>query len=103
MRPQEVLSRAADAIEEHGWTQGNSGNTQIGFCISGAMMHVGFSFHALDRAYDILCDRLGVLGCHPTLTRRIMIPKWNDEPGRTKEQVVTMLRELASSLESWRR
>ena len=86
MSPGEILNAAADAIEEHGWTQGRFGTQHVGFCAMGAMRHVSGLSTVIEEsaAYDLLRAHVGSTSY------------WNDEPGRTKEQVVTVLRKVAA-------
>jgi hypothetical protein len=85
----DVLHRAADLLEEFGWCQVKWGSKEDGyFCAHGALMAA---------ATD-----LG-LGCGPVFGKaeqRIRelhgsILGWNDQLGRTKEEVVAGLREAA--------
>lgn len=95
MTPQEVLLKAADLIENNGWTQNFMARNVEGlsvnqlsieascFCILGAMLNISGN-HA-DDAAKILRDHLNIPH----------IAMWNDNPSRTKEEVINALREAA--------
>ena len=97
----DVLHRAADLLEEFGWCQGALTNLGIGispreagvdrFCLSGAIGRavydlLGFSEGSAIAWARILHDLGGIEAV-----------SWNDAPGRTKEEVVTKLREAAEA------
>lgn len=99
----DVLERAADLLEEFGWCQQHYALTEEGeislpdqgdavqFCAAGAAMRSMFDFglenwtggHGLVKA---------AFGGEAS--------RWNDEPGRTKEEVVARLREAARKARS---
>jgi hypothetical protein len=73
----EVLVRARNLIDRHGWQQGDMGNANEGYCIEGACRAAGSD-------YGDWSEVRAPLG--------IAIPfVWNDEPGRTKEEVLAVL------------
>ena len=83
---QQTLLDAADLIEKKGWIQGANWRPGRGFCVFGAIDRVakndGPAFNdAVKRVYSLI-EGHG-------------IAKWNDEPGRTKEEVLAMLRRAA--------
>jgi hypothetical protein len=89
----DVLHRAADLLEEFGWCQGRMGSKQEGmFCISGAVneavRELGYNYTRLpsDPLYVSGTRFFGGNG-----------PRWNDEAGRTKEEVVSALRSAAEA------
>jgi hypothetical protein len=110
MTPQDILSGAADIIEQNGWHQGGyatapaaDGGTRdtcptdpnaTCFCVFGAMrrvLNLGdnvpiYSSHAYRTARNLLSNVIG--------DRRPA--EWNDAPGRTKGEVVAALRADAS-------
>lgn len=69
---QAACDEAADLIEQYGWIQGSFGDHQHGFCLLRAIEP-----GSVDALYRELPMGLIV---------------WNDEPGRTKEQVLAFLR-----------
>jgi hypothetical protein len=87
----DVLLRAADLLEEFGWCQGEFGSKEDGsFCLYGAV----------DTAHS---DLTGKPGWAPRefgifLHKRLGgCASWNDDPGRTKAEVVARLREAAEA------
>lgn len=84
---QKMLLDAADCIEKHGWVQGQIGHPQVGFCLSGAIIEVSH-----DRDMQKAADAVKAhLRCPPS-DHFGPVVKWNDAPGRTKEEVVAALR-----------
>ncbi len=92
---QRVLLDAAKYIEKYGWTQGgffsqpHSDLDKRPACAWGAIGSVAeWEDKLTTKAYMLLYRHLGCKGgCG--------VPKWNDTPGRTKEQVVAALRGAA--------
>ncbi len=100
----DVLNRAADLLEEFGWLQlkmcpegwNALGRTQGPFCLVGAITRA-----RLDFGGDMFNDGVGV-----SLTEqaaKLVDPDsdghpdfWNDSPDRTKEEVISALREAAA-------
>ena len=88
--PSEILTDAADLIERDGWRQGRGSQGQ---CATSAIWEANRTegipktaqAHAETEALSALRD----------VINRHAIPKWNDGPGRTKEEVVSALREAA--------
>jgi hypothetical protein len=78
------LLAAAEYIEKHGWCQKRASNSLGQVCLFGALNRVtnNLSNSEYDRVYKVLNDQ-------PI--------NWNDEPGRTKEEVVNALRKAATS------
>jgi hypothetical protein len=90
----DVLHRAADLIEEFGWAQGYAASfSKPGpFCAGTALMEaaddLGIGGRSIfdTEAYNNLGAPFGV---------NCTVPSWNDRPGRTKGEVITLLREAA--------
>lgn len=86
-----VLLRAAELIEQHGWVQGSAGEGHgHGFCVD----------HALVSAVGELAPTCLWSADHPSYRRLYravgMGPSiWNDQPGRTKRDVLAKLRAVA--------
>jgi hypothetical protein len=101
----DVLSRAADLLEEFGWCQGALARDENGAAIGNAVMPacvvdphaISFCYEgALRRAaFDFSGDPDGDL-YEDAWYAGAGDPSWNDKPGRTKSEVVTALREAAS-------
>ncbi len=90
MTTAEVLDRAADYIEQHGWCQGEfSKNGAV--CVSGAISRVlGVEFY---RADNRVYDAKNAFARHLKSDDPPCV--WNDEDGRTQEEVIATLREAA--------
>lgn len=80
-----ILTRAANYIDEHGLCQGSFDNARGEVCILGALNIVRAEPNAYQDAIDRFCEFTGEGPVH-----------WNDMPGRTKEEVVNTLREIAA-------
>lgn len=95
-----TLNKAADLIEEHGWTQGAGGwGDGSNLCLEGAIYAaMGGSIWTEEyvdgerqlpkcRAYKAVVEFLE--------WTQGPLYRWNDETGRTKEEVVAVLRATA--------
>jgi hypothetical protein len=78
---QVALLKAAEYIEEHGWCQRSIGAKGGPACVIGAVHFSGGKIAALNAVERVIG--------RPDLIR------WNDEPGRTKAEVVKALRGAA--------
>ena len=105
MKTSEILNRAADLIEEHGWGQGGATWKDVGagLCLEGGIVAAmgvdmsrrmappeGFEKCSAYRAvWDFLQDddRWGFFRNH--------LYNWNDERTRTAEEVIEVLRAAA--------
>lgn len=75
----DINTLAADALEEHGWTQGEMEAEDGSLCLVGALRHCS------PRPGDWLIAR--------EVYRRLDHAEgWNDEKGRTEEEIVSWLR-----------
>lgn len=91
-----IFAKAADIIEERGWYQGWFYNIQKG--CDGPVCLLGAVNVACGREPDVsnVADTDAVdKAVRRKLKRRVFAANWNDRDGRTKEQVVNMLRSLA--------
>ena len=91
----QILNEAADLIERTGWCQGHYALTSDGksvgakdvgaacFCCIGAIKAVSPTFKDSRDAADVMVAKVG------------MIHVWNDQPGRTAEEVLESLRDAA--------
>lgn len=70
--------RPSELIEKYGWIQGRYGGPSSGFCASGAILYAGWSWG-------------------PTF-REGGVAAWNDDPHRTKEEVINELKELEDKI-----
>lgn len=81
-----LLLEAADRIEQHGWCQDTAMDYRGRMCVLGAL-----SF-AVDFSQ---AEYAAAVGKILRQTDAFEIAGWNDAPGRTKDEVVAMLREAA--------
>ena len=106
--PAEVLDAAADRIERDGWHQGDFFADLPSFfdesdiarvlkakpqpcCVMGALIAEA------DGDMELAEDRAGrLLQLHLGLSYISYVPRWNDEAGRTKGEVVAALRAAAA-------
>ena len=89
-----VLLDAAQYIREHGWCQ-NTVSTKDGrVCAVGA---IGAAYEAAfhDKGCGIAITAMEHLDRHLSISGPWSIPKWNDAPGRTAEDVVAAMEEAA--------
>jgi hypothetical protein len=87
-----ILTNAADLLEQRGWIQGQRQSSK-GRCVLGA---IGFHWTETTDA-DTCYAANKLLAQINLLTAEDLwsLAAWNDEPGRTKAEVVTALREAA--------
>ena len=72
MKPSEV-------IRKYGWVQHELGYSKIGFCVMGALWHSYDNYKTCEHIYGHLWKNLSIM---PEI--------WNDDPNRTKEEVIAM-------------
>lgn len=83
-----LLWQAADLLEECGWCQHRIEDDYGRMCLVGSIQA---ALRMSQRADPVFCHAVVY-----RLKRRLELPvQWNDQPERTQEQVVDMLRELA--------
>lgn len=94
-RWQEILLKAAAILETDGWTQSNF-KDENGYCILGAMHMATYGYvNRLPMTERHDPDMLD--GIHKIMANIGTMPfMWNDAHDRTKEQVITKLREVAN-------
>lgn len=86
---------AADAIARFGWIRGQYGSPAIGMCMAGALsyvtMHAPMSKFRASHVFAAIGDRI------QSRLQIGSIPSWNDRAAATKDEVVSVLREVAAS------
>lgn len=83
--PDELLAEAADLVEHSGrWVNHLPGLNEL--CMLSALDYVGLS--SSSPHFRLVCDAIG----SEVGVRWGELWIWNDEPGRTKEEVATALR-----------
>jgi len=83
----EHLAKARELLEEKGWCQGTLRDEQGRLCVTGAIIVSSGGYPRLAyKMTDILSKKLGEDLTH-----------WNDTFGRTKEEVIALLKEAEAS------
>ena len=85
----EILTAAADLIEQDGWCQGSLQNDRGQHCIMGAISYAAadYSVPEYHAAVDAVVETVDAYS----------VVRWNDQPGRTQAEVVAALRKAAQS------
>jgi hypothetical protein len=100
LTPLDVLRGGLENIRTYGWTQHEFGDINDGFCINGAVNYAGTgdsvwvrlehpNFKVLQSAKHALRNVFDIL----------FLAEWNDEPGRTKEEVIALFEQAIAKLE----
>lgn len=93
---QQILLKAADILETHGWCQKSFGDYHHGFCAIGAIRAV--TAQPWDKVGITDPDgRRAAMKLYRNI-RGQTIALWNDTYGRTKEEVIAKLREVAHAV-----
>ncbi len=87
MTAADVLNKAADLLERHGWCQGVSIDAAGRMCAGYALQQAEPDVHARYGARIALFEIIGV--------DSVNILAWNDRPKRTAEQVIATFRAAA--------
>ena len=102
----EILDRARDLIEEHGWQQGATDAVQshcLATALEASLRHTGHSMVDFNYAREALSQRLGIArnpsdgpqGGSEVPYWGGPLMEWNDTPGRSKREVVKELQAAA--------
>lgn len=92
----DILTQAADLLEERGWCQNRAEDRDGHFCAVGA----------LDAALGVVEPYLTLGGLFSEAVRALRahigtsVVCWNDAPGRTADEVIGLLRRAAAQLEA---
>lgn len=82
--------KPSELIEKYGWVQRDFGHVAYGFCIQGAIYH---AYGTVGEAcWQALADIVG--------ERVTWIGAWNDNPKRTKEEVIEALKKWEAHYET---
>ena len=87
MTAKQVLLHAASMIKRKGWIQGEFKNAR-GVCVIGAIQEAAWDLNATDRTRAVVLRRLRKVTAD-------YIAEWNDDPLRTKREVLAALRKAA--------
>lgn len=78
--------KAYQVLEKYGWIQKTFGNRDYGFCLAGAITEAYPKDKDSNKAFNKLVK------LHPRRFADGVVVTWNDNPGRTKKQVVELLK-----------
>ena len=101
-----VLTRAQTTICVYGWRQGEAGDVVAGYCAVGALQGAVEALWGSDlrtdddgyaRSEEAFYSSLGTLGALVEDEGFDSVVCWNDAPGRTKHEVLTMFAKAALS------
>jgi len=97
MNAQEILNSAADLLEKDGWCQGYPNNALGQRCALGAIWDVEHYGPEAGQAEDLVRQLITKkrYGGTVSATYPLAISTWNDQPGRTAQEVIAVLREAA--------
>lgn len=88
-----AVLRAIQLIEARGFRRGKRGS---GLCVGDAIMEADpkkkYRWTLWARAESVICATTGM---RHSFGKRL-IPRWNDKPGRTKEEAIALLRRVAA-------
>lgn len=87
-----IFDDAVKVIKEYGWTQGQAGNERIGYCLLGSIWKARMRVKARADAQKLTITTLIEVLDEPALAT------WNDDPKRTKRQVLAALRKASKRL-----
>ena len=97
MKISECLRQTADRLERTGWTQqGWSEDPNKATCVVLALAGKQSARHA----HPAVKFLMNYLGLKRTDTEYYPMFRWNDDPQRTKDEVLTTLREAAKAAEA---
>jgi hypothetical protein len=101
MTPADILEQGAELIETHGWTQQESiakdeDNKIIGVCLHGACYVVAKL--DVDYATNIRVFNQAIEAVRISLGSIDLPYRWNDAPGRTAEEVIEKMKQVAKDL-----
>lgn len=96
-----VFDRAAEILEEHGWTRGDFFVAGQGYCVVGALARARGEQKMTDlrTGASVYLHLARTLNIAPADPAGVILPTWNDERGRTAAEVIAALREAGKTWE----
>jgi hypothetical protein len=98
MKPvtKDILTKASELINQYGWVQGTSGNKGIGFCAFGAIAEASTELYPNTKWEELDTIEGNAI---KTVSRFAdgSIIGYNDEPNRTKEEVLLAFQKAINS------
>jgi hypothetical protein len=95
----EVYEEAAEYLEEYGWIKGDMGQHGGPRCLTGAIESVNGMGSNRELAFIVSALELGACfmpDCDGSCGSPVVA--WNDDPGRTADEVINTLHALANKL-----
>jgi hypothetical protein len=94
----DIVSDAIELIKKFGWHQFSFGSKDVGYCLVGAISvaNKGTWGRKPESIYRVIEKMISDQS--PTATVTYSLSKWNDEKGRTKRQVLAILRKAEKEL-----
>jgi hypothetical protein len=96
-----ILERARDYLLERGWCQGTTGVTDGPRCLVGAVSQVATDYVMArqgERNFGLICYPMEALRVGLGVRRPEQLPRWNDAPDRTLDDVVDLLERAAKGV-----
>lgn len=116
MTPSEIAERINAVLDKKGWCQGSVTNTKGEVCLGGAFIiattHEGRSFYRVNSPEDLLWKQLnwnlgpelglpaGQVTISSEIRHQAVAVAWNDQPGRSVEDVKLAVKQAAADLEA---
>lgn len=96
----DVYEEAAEAIERDGWTQGELVDHKGRRCFIGGLVAATNNQYNRTYAAGVYAEQVLELPPRDSRCEGIVFPiaEWNDEKGRTKDEVINLLHGLANKL-----
>ncbi len=91
----QMLLNAAKDLEQNGWCQRVLHNRKDEKCILGAL-GLAWVYMSRDDGMPLGQSHYRWAECSLTAAMGEPVPLWNDQPGRTKDEVLEMLRTVAT-------
>lgn len=82
--------QAKRILDECGWVQGSYGGPNDGYCLAGALCEASYEIGVLSPA-ETMYMATDVIPDVRVTERQISLIAWNDEPGRTIDEVMAVL------------
>jgi hypothetical protein len=86
-RTVDKLKTVKQHLERHNWAQGDAALAANSTCLGIALNTLGYDTDAVDYIYEAIAEKYGELYRHGAG----IIVYWNDQPGRTKEEVLAVV------------
>lgn len=94
----DVFRKAVENLKTYGWVQGAFGHRDIGYCAFGAIKRAAGCNHPI---LELLTVRRFIRWMFENgfADRLDTIARWNDKPGRTKDEVILYMTKCADGID----